>query len=326
MSRAILVPVDGSNFAEHALPYALGVARRTAAVLHLGLVHTPVEVLNPNYPLAAQLERQDDRLRAWNAGYMEDLVARLRPSGVDVRPALLEGPVVPTLRRFVEENCVELVIMTTHGRGGVERAWLGSNADGLLRTLEVPLLLVRPSEETREIGPDSDQVFRRVVAAMDGSDMATAALRDAAELGVLGNASITLAHVLEPPVAPFTHYVGVDPDLLEARKIGARHTLEALLREEWLRDRPVNVEVTVDHFPAECLLDLANHANADLIVVGTRGRGPLKRLLLGSVADKVIRGTYRPVLVRRGGSDRPRQDTGAAPETREETVSELVGA
>lgn len=325
MSRMILVPVDGSNFAEHALPYALGLARRTAAVLHLGLVHTPVEVLNPNYPLAAQVDRQDRRLRDWNAAYMEDLVARLRTSGVDVRPALLEGPVVPTLSRFVEQHGVELVIMSTHGRGGVERAWLGSNADGLLRSLAVPVLLVRPSEDTREIGPDSDQVFRRVVAAVDGGELATAALRDAAELGVLGNASITLAHVLEPPVAPFTHYVGVDPELLEARKLAARGTLEALAREEWLRDRRVNVEVPVDHFPAECLLDLANHENADLIVVGTRGRGGVKRLLLGSVADKLIRGTYRPVLVRPGGSARPRHDAGTESQAREGALSELVG-
>ena len=55
MRRSILVPVDGSNFAEHALPYALTIARRTGARLDLALVHTPFEVVSPSYPLAGEL-------------------------------------------------------------------------------------------------------------------------------------------------------------------------------------------------------------------------------------------------------------------------------
>ncbi|HSH46903.1 MAG TPA: universal stress protein, partial [Longimicrobiales bacterium] len=148
MPASIMVPLDGSRFAEHALPYALGVARRTGAELSLALVHTPVDVLNASYPLAEEIHRQDAEARKTNAAYLEALVDAVGSTGVNVRPAPLYGPVAASLNRYVVEEGIDLVVMTTHGRGGLERAWLGSTADRLLRITPAPVLLVRPSEES----------------------------------------------------------------------------------------------------------------------------------------------------------------------------------
>ncbi|HUE77566.1 MAG TPA: universal stress protein [Longimicrobiales bacterium] len=304
MSNAILVPVDGSSFAEHALPYALGIARRTAATLHVGLVHVRYHLASPSYPLVAELEAQDAAELERDRVYLDELVERLRPSGVRVRPMLLHGQVVPSLTGFIEEHGIGLVVMTTHGRGGLQRAWLGSTADGLLRNVDIPLLLVRPSDGTREIGAGSDHVFRHVLAALDGGDTAEAALREAVELGVVGRAAVTLAHVVQPALTAFAPYVEPGAADLEIRDLRLKRRLASLSREEWLWDRRIEVELELDYFPAQSLLEMAERRDADLIVLGTHGRGGLSRMILGSVADKVIRGTSRPVLVYSGGASR----------------------
>lgn len=326
MPRRVLVPVDGSNFSEHALPYALGVARRTGAALHLALVHVPAEIVSSTYPLADAVEDHDAELREHDTTYMEGLVERLRPSGVEIRPALLGGRVGPALADYVDDVGIDLIVMTTHGRGGIQRAWLGSTADALIRHCMIPILLVRPRDETREIGPDSDRTIGKVLAALDGSDTAETALRDAFELGITEDASLVLVHALQPPVAaasPYLpHTIQLTQDEMESREEHMKGYLERVAEEPWLGGRAAEVRVRVDYHPAPAILDLAEEEDVDLIALGTHGRGGLRRLILGSVADKVIRGTHRPVLVHRGvgpiaairGASRPTDSAGAEDE------------
>ncbi|MGK7311583.1 MAG: universal stress protein [Candidatus Longimicrobiales bacterium M2_2A_002] len=304
MPSRVLVPVDGSNFAEHALPYALGVARRTGAAIHLALVHVPTELVSPTYPLADAMEIRNAELREHDSSYMEGLVERLAPAEVEVHPSLLSGRVAVALTEFVEEQDIDLVVMTTHGRGGLQRAWLGSTADSLIRHCMIPILLVRPSDETREIDPESDREIGRVLAALDGSDTSETALRNAFELGITDDASLVLVHALQPPVAaasPYLpHTIQLTHDEMAAREEHMKGYLERVAAQDWLGDRPTEVRVRVDYHPAPAILELAEEEDVDLIALGTHGRGGLRRLVLGSVADKVIRGTHRPVLVHRG--------------------------
>ncbi|MDX1673829.1 MAG: universal stress protein [Longimicrobiales bacterium] len=304
MPSRVLVPVDGSNFAEHALPYALGIARRTGATLHLALVHVPAEAVSPTYPYMDAVADRDEEIREHDATYLEGLVDRLSPSGLELKPALLNGRVPAALADFVDDRQIDLVVMTTHGRGGIQRAWLGSTADSLIRHCMIPILLVRPSEETREIGPESDRRVDRVLAALDGSETAETALRDAFEIGITEDAALVLIHAVQPPVAaasPYLpHTIQLTHDEMEAREDHMRRYLERIAEADWLGGREVEVKVEVDYHPAPAILEVAEERDVDLIALGTHGRGGLRRLILGSVADKVIRGTHRPVLVHRG--------------------------
>jgi nucleotide-binding universal stress UspA family protein len=270
----------------------------------MALVHVPSEIVSPSYPLADALENRDQEIREHDAAYMEQLVERLEPSGVEVRPALLGGRVASALADYVDEAQIDLIVMTTHGRGGLQRAWLGSTADSLVRHCMIPLLLVRPSDETREIGPESDREIRTVLAALDGSETSETALRDAFELGITENAALVLVHALQPPVAaasPYLpHTIQLTHDEMEAREEHMKEYLERVADQQWLGERETKVEVRVDYHPAPTILDIAQDEDVDLIALGTHGRGGLRRLVLGSVADKVIRGTHRPVLVHRG--------------------------
>jgi nucleotide-binding universal stress UspA family protein len=314
--RAVVVPVDGSNFAEHAIPYGLAVARRTGAPLHLALVHVPGDLATPGYPLAEAVAARVAQDRDREANYLQELMERLAPSGVELRPALLRGAVADALSGYAEEHEVDLVIMTTHGRGGLQRAWLGSTTDGMIRRCCAPLLLIRPCDETREILPSSDRAFTRVLVALDGSETAERALADAVELPLTDDASLVLAHVMAPAVAAASPYLPQTIQLSEEEMAHREESLGAYLKSvaavTELGDRAVETRVVVDYDVAPAVIALAEEVDADLIALGTHGRTGLRRMVLGSVADKVIRGTRRAVLVHRGRGGaswrRPRQE------------------
>jgi nucleotide-binding universal stress UspA family protein len=293
-------------------------------VLHLALVHTPTDVGTAAYPMAEALDAHLAEDRAREEAYLEALAARLAPTDLAVRPALLRGHVADTLARHVEDHEVDVVVMTTHGRGGLQRAWLGSTTDSLLRQCRVPLLLIRPCDETREIGPESERLFHRVLAGLDGSDTAERALGEALRLGSTADATVVLLHVMSPSVAavaPYLpHTVQLTHDEMAAREAYHRGYLEGVSRCDSMSGRTVETRVVVDYDPAPAILDVAEEVDADLIVLGTHGRGGLRRMVLGSVADKVIRGTSRAVLVERGtgrlarlGGKVPRPDAGTEP-------------
>ncbi len=320
MPKSVLVPVDGSNFAEHALPYALGIARRTAATVYVALVHVPADLVGPNHPLADAVEAQHEAQRDLDAAYIDELAERIGASGLPVRPALLRGNVAAALSRYVEAERIELVVMTTHGRGGLKRAWLGSTADSLLRQCMAPLLLIRPSERTREITAANDRRFERVLAAVDGSETAELAVRDAFDIGLTDEAALILLHVLQPPVAaasPYLpHTIQLTHEEISAREDHMRQYLATIAAQDWLAGRTVETKVVVDYQPALAIMDTAERVDADLIVLGTHGRGGLRRLILGSVADTVVRGTQRPVLIHRGVGRVPATaDAGAGSDT-----------
>jgi nucleotide-binding universal stress UspA family protein len=145
--RTILVPLDGSDFAEHALPLAFGIARRAEAGLELVSVHeSPASFIygiggTPGQDLALDQQR-DAGMRAQRRKYLDGLGEQLHASDGDVpvAVALLEGSPAATLAEYVRDTVPDLVVMTTHGRGGASRLWLGSVTEGLVRRTTVPVL------------------------------------------------------------------------------------------------------------------------------------------------------------------------------------------
>jgi nucleotide-binding universal stress UspA family protein len=144
MFQTILVPLDGSPFAERALPYAAAIARRTGACIRVVHKHIPRQPVHPDSVLA---DDPKPNPLTWKSEreYLEAITRRLVAAGVStVASALLEGPTVEAIAIEVTASKADLVIMTTHGRGLVARFWLGSVADALVRRLTTPILLIRP--------------------------------------------------------------------------------------------------------------------------------------------------------------------------------------
>ena len=309
MYRSLLVPLDGSEFSEHALPLALSLARQLGASLQIVQVYVPAwggfQKLGGRYEPALDLELRE-RDRAYLSGVVQRIAA---VSDISPSSALLDGPVADAICRHAAATGADLLVMATHGRGPLGRFWLGSVADALVRQASIPILLVQP----KEAAPDLTQVrvIRRVLIPLDGSELAEQILEPALALGAATQAEYTLLRVVKQ-MAP------ANDDLASGRVSGIRESLLKQLqekdREQWteaqdylerlagrLRARSLTVQTRVvsHEQPATAILDDAQMYAADLIALATQGWGGIKRLFLGSVADKVVRGAATPVLVYR---------------------------
>ncbi len=305
MYSSIVVPLDGSAFGNHALPVALALAVRSDAAVHLVHVLEPIVVPDGGPMYATRLFND---LRREMRSDLTAIAAQLtRDTSLWVDTEFLDGPVVPTLQRYLTDRRHDLVVMMTHGRGGLSRAWLGSVADGLLRHAPVPLLLMR--EETEWLSDPVEPFFRRVLVPLDGSAMAEEVLDHVVSLGTPEATVYALLTVVVPPL--MLEYPSADSDAVtersdvERQRDAALAYLTSVATELRETGALVEVRVEVHERPAQAILDSADQQHVDLIALSTHGRGAVSRLFQGSVADKVVRGATVPVLVFRPESARP---------------------
>ena len=297
--RSILVPLDGSALAEQTIPLVLEIARLARSKVRLVLVH-PI-LPPPFYEESAQLYVSVDlAMRKAAREYLRGLAAQLRErSGLPISSVTLNGPTEPALVKYVHDMGADLVAMTTHGRGGVRGAWLGSVADRLLRSLDVPVLVTRAHEEAAPMS--APPRIREILVPLDGSTLAEAALAPAAALAGLFEAELVLVQIVPPLTAgsflPVTFAAGYDRDAVALQRKQAQDYLEGLGEDLRGRGTRVRTTVVVGHNVGEALIDLAHPERIDLIAIATHGRSGVRRLVLGSVADKLIRAAGPPVLV-----------------------------
>ena len=305
MTKRILVPLDGSTFSEQALSYAAAVAAKLGATLHLVKVHSPdgpavIAAGGFFYDPAvdAQLERAAHE-------YVDRIASELRAQGREVDTCVMRGEIVPSLVEYVRSSEIDLVIMTTHGRGGLSRAWLGSVADSLVRYVRVPLLLLRP-RGTQNERAGIPFTLRHVLIPLDGSELAEQVVADAEELAGLTTARFTLLQVVPPPVVVPAADAMVpikDPvEELERVRKAAYDYLDTVANYLRARGCVVDTQVVVQSQTAFGILEYALECGADLIAMATHGRAGLARVALGSIADKVLRSTSVPLLLKRRGS------------------------
>jgi nucleotide-binding universal stress UspA family protein len=287
MQPTILVPLDGSDIGEDALPTATMLAQQLSARLHLVHVHKAImlvyssdiclgQVPTLNTPLDAQC-------RADELAYLDQTAQRLRTKGLDVATTLLSGPIDAALAQAASADQAELIVMSTHARSGAARIVLGDLADALIRHAATPLVLVHV-----QAGPPADPVppFAHMLIGLDGSHMSEQIVPIARRLGSAMKTRYTLLHVNTP------HSTG-------SQRAAAQNYLNNLIHEIDLDPATVEAVMLDDEHPAEAILNYAQDHAIDLIVLATHGRGGLSRLLFGSVAGSAIQAADRPVLVYR---------------------------
>jgi nucleotide-binding universal stress UspA family protein len=298
----IVVPVDGSSFGELALPVALGIACRSGGEVRLVTVVTPLPVEPAKDDLESAEEGRLLLATEHAERYQAELQKRVILSGCDVPISchVETGSVVDALDGHARSAEADLLVMTTHGRGPVKRAWLGSVADGLLRRTPCPILALRPrAGEELEL---KEREFRHILVTLDGSPESREILPLAAGMAKTSQARITLLQVIPshfPMMAPFTSHAVHGFLGLDGEEGACREALESeamALRSTGLM---VGTEVVTGARPAEGILDYVDEAGVDLVAMATHGLGGVARLVLGSVADKVIRGGTVPVLLHR---------------------------
>jgi nucleotide-binding universal stress UspA family protein len=294
--KSILVPLDGSPFAEQALPLAMELAKRGDGSVSLVLVHhVPAGVDTATINM---FNHAETKTRNLERTYLKGCAAKVGAAGVQVgATVLLDGPTAPSLAEHVRDAGIDLVVMATHGRGGIQRAWLGSVADQLIRSLKVPLLLIRPTEQAT--GPVA--LAGQVLVPVDASPLAEEVLDPAAKLAGLLEAEMSVLQVVSPVTVAQDTMVALstayDEELTSLRRQQAQPYVDGIaerLRGQGLRASGAAV---VGLKVADTILSLARPGDVSIIALATHGRGGLQRLALGSIADKLVRGADVPVLV-----------------------------
>lgn len=296
MFQTILIPLDGSWFAESVLPLASGLAKRAGAQTNLVLVHQPVPVLagfsGPDFS-GPEGERE---WRSRELFYLATTAAHCSAAHrMPVAYHELDGNPGPAICEEAGRIDADLIVMATHGRGSLRRFWLGGVADYVVRHSAIPVLLVHPDLSGP---PPGARPVRSILVALDQSRDSEAILEPVITLARTTGAGVTLVHVCDGAGgAPDTGLP--DPHLLVFARVEARNRLERIadrLRGLGLR---AGAKVLSGGGVAGSLLDLLEEGDFDLMALTTQGRGGMHRVLMGSVADKVIRGAGKPVLVLR---------------------------
>ena len=147
MVRSVLVPLDGSPFAEHALPTATVIAKACRAKLQLVKVHEP-----PPPPVAADeaglFLEADLQVRRDERAYLRQQASRIRAqAGLRITTEVLDDPIAAAIVQYAQRTGTDLIVMTTHAKGGMSEWLLGSVANRLVREVSVPILLLRPNDK-----------------------------------------------------------------------------------------------------------------------------------------------------------------------------------
>jgi nucleotide-binding universal stress UspA family protein len=290
----IMCPVDFSPGSHQAMRTAVRIANEHDA--ELVLVHSwyiPPATFSGDYVYAADVVQglSDDAQRA-----LENAVGEARNLGARrVTPKMLNGlPWQQIIDAARGEPGLGLIVIGTHGRTGLSRVLMGSVAELVVRHAPCPVLTIRPANEPTP--------YAHVLCPVDLSKPALEAVNLAAEVVKPGATGITLLHVLELPAS----YTGELPIPDFHRDLDAR---SAALLDRWTADLKAKLSVPVSQLTrigrpgAQILAELEHDRTFDLVVMGSHGHTGIARMLLGSVAEKVVRHARCPVLVAHG--DKP---------------------
>jgi nucleotide-binding universal stress UspA family protein len=290
----VLIPLDGTSLSEQALQ-ALPLLR-SAGVTRVRLVSVgEVAWEDPggraSEPLRETIEKSRAGLEAYLKGQSEGVAA----IGLETTFVVRVGRAAEEILDEAEAVGADLICIATHGRSGIERFRLGSVADRVVRGAHCPTLVIGPNVRVRL---EPYQV-RRILVPLDGSDIGEAALAVADLFARKAGAGLDLVRVVSTPAMAMEPAGAYSIDLLESMQEAAELYLERVAKG--LRATPIRTASFMGTIAEELLRYLETNP-AELVVMGSHGRGGVARWLLGSVADRLLHGPS-PVLVIRPGAE-----------------------
>lgn len=293
-SRKIVVPIQFTHDSTLAVDYTRMLARSGDEVI---LVHV-IELLETSGMLLPKPISVDSMIRE----IRDDAIRRLEiaaeecamPAGVQVRTVCLDGNAGEAITTFVAESGAWLVVMETAGKGAAKRMMLGSVADHVARSADCPVLLVRESEELEPNAID----IRRIVIPVDPTNRARTPLTFAGDLAMRLAVPVELVSVNSIEQTPYLYGTGTPLFLPVEFEASLQKATELLLNAS--ADELISREITVTTSVLTGPIALSIEAilqPGDLIVMSSHGRSGIRRWLLGSVAEHLVRKGSAPVVL-----------------------------
>jgi nucleotide-binding universal stress UspA family protein len=281
--KKILCPVDFFPASDAAVSYAAGLAENYDATLHL--LHVIPPIVTGAYEFMLDATDVMTSMEETAAQEMAKLLAKVKAGGAIAETELRKGDVYEEIKAAIEKQKPDLIVMGTHGRRGVERWFMGSTTEKLMRHSPVPLVTIRATGE-KAAGPR----FRRILVTTDFSDGTADALAHAFSVAQENDSQLTLLHVIHDVTAD------VSGKYQTSLINGVRKQLDDLVPAEarnWC-DVVTRVETGV---PYRIIQRTLEDEKTDLLVMNIHGKGMLDRALLGSTAERVVRGASCPVML-----------------------------
>jgi nucleotide-binding universal stress UspA family protein len=327
MFCSILVPLDHSLFAEQALATAISLAQATRASIDLALVHQQPGLANLRKSATPDEQRESDER------YLEFIAHDVRTlHRLPVTSHVLEGDVVGALASHAARTAADTIVMTSHGRTGLDRARLGSVADGLVHQSPTPIFVVRPAATMTHHWRLAAPGFTRVLVPLDDSVRSRDVLPLVTALARATGATLELLRVVRPvPIlgaynaltltsssigmSPLYSLPGEDLNATISLIETAERDLAALadaLRADGVRN--VTVAVVEGENIAQCIIDRVTAERCDAIAICTHARG-VSRWIMGSVTDAVVSASTVPVLLCKTAHDTESPRAGSLDQT-----------
>jgi nucleotide-binding universal stress UspA family protein len=285
--RTITVPLDGTRYAEHALPYALALARRSGASLRLIQAYSRLDAIDPWQMNGIPWELQEAKQNRLD--YLHNVARRIaRIDIVPVETVLLDGEnIVDSLVRGA--SGADLMVLASRRRSLASRLWWNSTFDRLRRKLPIPVHLTQGYSSPVDL--TADPMPRHILVPLDGSILARSILQHATDLTGLEGATLTLLNVQNGDWSRgfFEHTNPRD------------YLLSAVDSLKFVAPSVEAYIITTQRSPAQAIAEFAEQNDVDLIALATRGDHGLSRLMRGSITDTLARRTRLPIVVRNFG-------------------------
>ncbi len=291
--KQILCATDFSDFANRTIAYGTALAKEFGAKLYICHV---VDLSSIAIYGEFQLDPvgQQNRIMEYAQDQLTQLIGGQQ---LEWEPVIVVGHTAEEISRIVDEKDVDLVVSATRGRTGLKRLLLGSVTERLMRTLTCPLLVVHSPEQGFVDVADQKIQLKRILVGCDFSEDSDVAMQYGLSLAQEFEAELHLAHVVEPPT--YQHMLKPPSTLEEEINQELRNRLQDKLKElvpEEARHWCTPETALLEGNPYDELTRYAESHSIDMIVLGVRGSGLVKTLLVGSTTDRVIRKSPCPVL------------------------------
>ncbi len=288
MLKKILVPRDFSDCSEDAVHYALDLARRLKAEIHLVFVEVLyADAYAPTLTQKATDEVLKERLLQ---GVCDDDSTAQVETVCAVRRDIAAAPAIVN---YAEENDIDVIVMGTHGRRGLRRWVMGSAAEEVVRTAPCPVLVTRCAE-TRVAEAEGQNT---ILVPIDFSRHSRYALRHAKELAGFFHARLDVLHVVEEQLHPTFYNTGIFSiyDMVPDIELRAMEELKTFFKEAEGPEAEAEFHIVHGNAAHE-IVDYAKEQEPVMVVMATHGLKGIEHFLLGSVAEKVVRFAPSPVF------------------------------
>jgi nucleotide-binding universal stress UspA family protein len=288
----ILFPTDFSNCADQALDLALFLTKKFDAelfLLHAVVLHQDA-MTGPdgNFPIAEKISQHLSDMARSKLGR---LAGPPRDQGMRIHQVEERGfSAAEVILQHAEKIDADLIVMGTHGRRGPGRLFLGSVAEEVVRGSECPVL----TQRERKRAPGLDPI-RKILVPVDFSEQSMAGLQFAMEFAAIGRAIVQLLHVIEIKALPPFYGAATVAEVSERMEKYSIEELGRLVGKVPGTKAPYECHVELGNTP-HVIAQFAKEKGSDLVVIPTHGLTGLKRMILGSTAERVVRLASCPVF------------------------------